>query len=1128
MVRYEELVGKVQPAGDEIEDEVEEVVEENVARKLRVKVGDDLFEPNIAFESNAESLTEYVQEVTEAIKTLQEQKEKLMADSKRIRESITASLKKMGEYMENIQSIEGEIAIEERRRARRQYLLEAIAATRDANLIQSMRDELALLDTKVLNIALHKAAKDMKKAELFEAVSKLAKKLHRTVKVNAKSRIDQMTIIYNQLVELDVKEQLTDDILVVLAGRLEAAKKQLDDEARNYEELTVVTKFNYDHQYVNEQRALIAQARADGDDTIKTDIGEQPLERREQELSDYIRAHTYVEDIQPIIKYVHAQELTGGDFASGDADTHKIEYYENELVKSYVDDINSKILVLNEQKKQALELLSMYVTDLQTREGLIELCQKLTEAYKNNQYYDAATGNYLQLREYDPKKYTSTKNSRHFRIVYLGDTTASANALAAYMHLVQSVFEVKSKTVFLPIVSNLVKSADKEWIYLPIGVYANNNKVTNKITNDTIYIEDREVKVLRIRNNRNDVKYRQYLSEVDATVTKVTLKKRAFAKELDLQGYFNFKMTGFSRLGEEEYIKMKEGELLAAGELKSPTRHKKEERPEQEVRDFMSEVYLPTMDVAFYLTMQKSNMVDKADPLRYPPLKNAAQNFDSRIPVGKKTALINQGRVKDTLYIKSKSSQTYLPVQLKRITARDEIHIYNPYKREWIPIQEYVEENSILEIENSTPILYVTTQDSLFQFRCEMAINHIFFNTSWTHPTTGVVRMTPVRERIRGMILVSDKTVADVYNRVSDLLLFFAARKELDAFARDDSFNNYMAHDDKITKDVLMARDTRIARGRYIVSMLSRLAGVVKSAKAQDYIGGAKLKDSLTLIAKLREFERIFSDVDRVISHKPKVAELELYVDTVIGSVTHQAVTDWWDFFAHNKWPADHLFAITGDGITTVPREMCNYIYKSQLFARIRNSQTLVPVNTAEFSTLLSKQVGFEMATTMWKDRQQINMPVASAALLNLPFDGMSERDRLFVTQYKSLIETHPFTGEKREEVYRQLGVDPYLYPVKLYSVVEVTYKTKKRSQPIPIQHRPEPKEPVVERPLRLTGLSGDRLIEAKRTNARIEADRQAAERLAIANTKLAAERVAAERLAAERLNEAKKYTFTG
>ncbi len=1046
VVRYEELVGKARSAGDEVEEEVDEVVEENVVRKLRVKVGDELFEPNVMFSSNAESLTEFIQQITEAITALQDRKEALTSDARKLRNSITASLKKIAEYMENIRSIEGDIEL---------YKLGKF---------------------KVTKTVYHKPAKEMKKDELLAAIQELASNLNQTLAVNKKSKVDQLKIVYTRLIALDDAEQKSSDEMDILTRRLESANKQLEDEIRNYESLTIITKYNYDEQYVNRTRVLIAQTKAAGEDTITIDTYTRTVEQTEQELEDYIKKHTYIEDIQPIVRYVHAQELTGGDVAPGsdyvqtkvggeviiggeaiDTGSYQIEYYENELVKAYVNDISTKILVLTEQKKQALDLLSMYVDDLQTRESLIELSHKLTEAFKNNQYYDAATGTYVQQREYDSKKYSATKRSMYYRVVYLGDTTQSVNALAAYMNLVQTAFEVQTEIIFLPIVSNLIKSSDKEWIYLPIGTYANNNKVTNKIANDTIHIEDKEIKVFKIRNNQSDVKYREYLSEVNSGVTKVILRKKAFGRDLNLQGYFDFKMNGFARIGEEEYIKMKEAELLVAGELKSPSKHTKDEKPEQVENEFISEVYLPTMDVAFYLIMSMSNMVDRKDPLKYPTrpivtnmfkrwVKQTKKikpryHYDNRIPVGKRTTLINQGHIKDTIYIKSKSSQTYLPVQLRRIGDRDEIHIYEPYKREWTPIQQYVMENSLLEVEDSTPVLYVTTQDGLFQFRNNMRSSSIFFNTSWIHPTTGILRLTPAREKMRGLIFVSDKTINDIQAKLADLSLHFAVRKALEEFKQEESIKDYMKP------------AARIERRDYIVRMISRI---------QDFTN-TKIKNSPVLGKKLLEFEKLFSDTDRVISHENKVMELELYIDTVLGNITYQSLSELWSLILDNRWPGDQLLALTYDGFTTFPREKCDYIYMSQIFARIRNSQTLVPVNTAEFSTLLYKQVGFEMAMS------RTNLSIAS--LMDQNFTGLSEQERFYITQYRSLIETHSTTGRNREEVYRQLGVDPYMYSVKFYTLVEVTYKTKKRSRPIPIQHRPEPiSGPVGDKTYRFTG----------------------------------------------------------
>lgn len=987
MVRFEDIVGALEDVdeGVDVGKEEEEVLEE----KLRTRIGKVTFAPKYNVENNVESLHRYLERINNAYSKLEQMKISLDEGkgrytnrwSKAIRQTIARSLENIDKYDEEIRKIEADIKVYRLTGKRPEAPVEA-----------------------------PKAVKDMTIAQLKDAISKLKKE----VKFPAKGGKPALIIMYNRLLEEQRKLEAAEDYEGALQSELKTYRKLYEDELEKYNEITIVKKLTYNEDVVGTANGpersfnfMIQAGKEAGRDVSDLEV----------QLENYIREHTI--NLQPIVVRVVNEDLLGAkgaDFDLEEIETYRLQSEEDTIYQGLIQEINDKMLVLKEQKNATLELLSNYVDDMQTRENFIVLAQKLTEAFRNAKFYNAATGELLDEARVG-KTYSKTSRSKKFRIVYAGDSLESKQSLSAFMNVVEQTLEISMKVTYLPIISSLNKSSDRKYIFLPIGLYANNKKVTLSNTNHTIQIEDREIPVLRIRNNPDDVKYREYLSEVSDKVSEVVLKKSFFAREIQLQGFIDVKMTGFTKLAEETYLKMKESELLATGALKSPTRAKKPTVIPEALKEYVSEVYIPTMDIAYYKTMKSSGFVDETNPLRY---STRYPGTDVGLPVDRKTALVNQGHVKPQLYIKSKSTQTYLPIKI----SNDVVQIYNPFSKAWIPIEEYIEQNSILEREANLPVLYIVTRDKMFNFKLDYGITNFLLRTSWTHPSNGIVRMSPVK--CGQTVLVSDKTIGDLIDQCKDLTLFFSVKMFLDDFKQTPEIQD---HTDK---------SSRIARSQYVADMVTRLedsSGVkMRKVKSSEGIYG--------LATRLLEFSKLFGDIDREVPHENKVRELESYIDTVTGPVTFQMVTELYNFIL--KLPSVQVLALSGEGFYPVDRIACEYSYHSQLFARIRNSTTLVPINTTEFSTLLAKQVGFEMATSEDKS-------VADGNIRH-----PTQQDQFYTNQYQNLVALQPQTGENRIDTFRSLGVDPYIYPLKFYNVVEVTYKSKKRQQPTPVQHQPQ------------------------------------------------------------------------
>ncbi len=1035
MVKFEDLVSALEGVDEDVNEE--NVDEEILEEKLRTRIGKVTFAPNYDIDSDdnkARSLHRYLDRINIAYAKLEEKKKKLVEGPRAIHDAVIRCIKKIEEYEEEMRKINEDIIVYR---------------------ITKKRPEIHNAP---------KVAKDMKVAELKAAILELKK----DVKLPTKGGKDALIIMYNRLLTEQQKLENATDYVGALKKRFRAMRKLYEDEVEKFNEITIVKKSTYRDSVVN---GLPTDTYRGGFNYMiqAGKMAGQDVSDLENRRDNYIQEHTI--NLQPIVVRVVNEELLGArgaDFDLDEVEKYRVQYEEDALYQNLLQEINDKMLVLREQRKATLELLGNYDDTFQTKENFINLAHKLTEAIRNGQYYDASTGDLIDETRVG-KAYSKTARSKKFRIVYAGDSQQSKQLLSAFMNVVESVFEIAMKRKYLPIRNSLAK--DKKWIYLPIGVYANKKKVTANKTNHVIHIEDKEIPVLKIRNNPDDLKYREYLSEVSNEISEVVLKKNFYAREFQIQGFLDVKMTGFTRIADENYLKMKEADLLATGELKSPVKVKKDSIIPESLKEFVSEVYIPTMDVAYYKIMKNSGFVDEKNPLLY---STKYSDRETKLPVMKKVTLVERGKVKPQLYIKSKSTQTYLPIKI----VNNVVQLYNPFSKSWIPIDDYIEQNSVLEREANLLTLYIITPDKMFNFKLDHGITNFLFRTSWTHPSNGIVRMTPVK--CKKTVLVSDKTIGDLLDHCKDLSLYHAVKMFFNDFKQNPDIQD---HTD---------RNTRMNRSQYIADMITRLedfSGVVfTKVKSHENIYG--------LATRLLEFSKLFGDIDREIPHENKVREIESYIATVTGSITYKTVTELYSFISN--WPRDHVLALSDEGFYPVIRKDCEYNYHSQLFARIRNSITLVPINTAEFSTLLAKQVGFEMATSddisiaehvaKKEDRtQELNVQIERINhMLNVQnIDKMeqqqleqqraqlitererykfTEQDQLYRTQYQNLVTLHPQTGEKRIEVYRELGVDPYIFSLKMYNVVEVAYKSKKRHYSQPTQHQPNPEyKPVGE-----------------------------------------------------------------
>lgn len=1042
MVKFEDLVSALEGVDEDVNEE--NVDEEILEEKLRTRIGKVTFAPNYDIDSDdnkAKSLHQYLNRINIAYTKLEEKKKSLVEGPRAIHDAVIRCIKKIEEYEEEMRKINEDIIVYR---------------------ITKKRPEARIAP---------KVAKDMKVPDLKAAILELKK----DVKIPNKGGKDALIIMYNRLLIEHQKLETATDYVGALKKRFRTMKKLYDAEVEKFNEITIVKKSTYRDSVVN---GLPTETDRGGFNYMiqAGKMAGQDVSDLETRRDNYIQEHTI--NLQPIVVRVVNEELLGArgaDFDLDEVEKYRVQYEEDSIYQFLLKEINDKMLILREQRKATLELLGNYDDNFQTKENFINLAHKLTEAIRNGQYYDASSGDLIDETRVG-KAYSKTARSKKYRVVYAGDSQQSKQLLSAFMNVVEQVFEIAMKIKYLPIRNSLAK--DKKWIYLPIGVYANKKKVTANKTNHIIHMEDKEIPVLRIRNNPDDLKYREYLSEVSNEISEVVLKKNFYAREFQIQGFLDVKMTGFTRIAEENYLKMKEADLLATGALKSPTKVKKERAiiPDT-LKEFVSEVYIPTMDIAYYKTMKSSGFVDEKNPLLY------STNYpgkETNLPVLKKVSLIDRGRVKPQLYIKSKSTQTYLPIKI----VNNGVQLYNPFTKSWVPIEEYIEQNSVIEREANLITLYIITPDKMFNFKLDHGITNFLFRTSWTHPSNGIVRMSPVK--CKKTILVSDKTIGDLLDQCKDLSLHHAVKLFLDDFKQNPDIQDHTN------------RNTRIYRSQYVVDMITRLedfSGVVfRQVKSHENIYG--------LANRLLEFSKLFGDIDREIPHENKVHEIESYIATVTGSVTYKTVTELYSFIGN--WPKDHVLALSEEGFYPVIRKECEYNYHSQLFARIRNSTTLVPINTAEFSSLLSKQVGFEMATTddlsvaehvaKKEDRTQelnVQIDLINHKLNVQTMDKMeqqhleqqraqlitereryrfAEQDQLYRTQYQNLVTTHPQTGENRIEVYRTLGVDPYIFPLKMYNVVELTYKSKKRQYSQPTQHQPNPEYKPVNETFVFTG----------------------------------------------------------